>query len=291
MEAAELLQCYAIPVAPISLALSADAAVEIAAPYLSRGEAVAVKIHSRDIIHKSDVDGVRLNLTSAAAVRQAVDDVIARATTALPRARITGVMVQPMIRRPKARELIVGIADDPTFGPVIVFGQGGTAVEAIGDKALSLPPLDLNLARDLIARTRVARILGAYRNVPAVQQDAVALTLVKLAQLAADVPEICELDINPLLGDEMGILALDARVAIAPVAAASPVRHPTVSKRLGATRCHRWNRERVDPPHPAARRGSVPGFFPTRFTRRPAPAVFCPGQGIHPCFHCTIDAA
>lgn len=227
IEAAELLRCYAIPVAPISLALNADEAVEIAAPHLARGDAVAVKIHSRDIIHKSDVDGVRLNLTSAAAVRRAADDVIAKATTAKPRARIAGVMVQPMIRQPKARELIVGIADDPTFGPVIVFGQGGTAVEVIGDKALSLPPLDLNLARDLIARTRVSRILGAYRNVPAVQQDAVALTLVKLAQLAADVPEVCELDINPLLADETGVLALDARVAVAPVAAAVRTRgHP-----------------------------------------------------------------
>ena len=109
-----------------------------------------------------------------------------------------------MIIRPKARELIAGIADDPTFGPVIVFGRGGTAVEVINDKALSLPPLDLNLARDLIARTRVSRILGAYRNVPAAKHDEVALTLVKLAQLAADLPEIRELDINPLLADEIG---------------------------------------------------------------------------------------
>ena len=123
-----------------------------------------------------------------------------------------------MIIRPKARELIAGIADDPTFGPVIVFGRGGTAVEVINDKALSLPPLDLNLARDQIARTRVSRILGAYRNVPAAKHDEVALTLVKLAQLAADLPEVRDLDINPLLADETGVLALDARVAVAPIA-------------------------------------------------------------------------
>jgi acetyltransferase len=121
-----------------------------------------------------------------------------------------------MIIRPKAWELIVGIADDPTFGPVIAFGQGGTAVEVIGDKALALPPLDLKMASDLIARTRISRLLQGYRDVPAAKVGEVALTLVKLAQLAADFPEVRELDINPLLADQNGALALDARIAIAP---------------------------------------------------------------------------
>ena len=121
-----------------------------------------------------------------------------------------------MVLRPKARELIAGIADDPTFGPVIVFGRGGTAVEVINDKALALPPLDLKLARDLIARTRVSRILKAYRNVPAADENVIALMLVKLAQLAADIPEIRELDLNPLLADKDGLVAVDARVAVAP---------------------------------------------------------------------------
>jgi acetyltransferase len=120
-----------------------------------------------------------------------------------------------MVRRPKARELIAGLADDPTFGPVVVFGRGGTAVEVINDKALALPPLDLTLARDLIARTRVARILKTYRDVPAADESAVALVLVKLAQMAADLPEIRELDINPLLADETGVIAVDARIAVA----------------------------------------------------------------------------
>jgi acetyltransferase len=219
IEAADLLRCYAIPTVPIVLASTPDAAAEAATPFLSRGEAVVVKIHSRDIVHKSDVDGVRLNLTSAAAVRDAAETIIDRARSALPQARISGVTVQPMIIKPKARELIAGIADDPTFGPVIVFGRGGTAVEVINDKALSLPPLDLNLARDQIARTRVSRILGAYRNVPAARSDEIALTLVKLAQLAADLPEVRAVDINPLLADETGVLALDARVAVAAVGA------------------------------------------------------------------------
>jgi acetyltransferase len=217
IDVAELLRCYAIPTVPIALAPTPDAAASAAEPFLSKGETVVVKIHSRDIVHKSEVDGVRLNLTSADAVRSAAQAIIGNATRALPHARISGVTVQPMIIRPKARELIAGIADDPTFGPVIVFGRGGTAVEVINDKALSLPPLDLNLAHDQIARTRVSRILRAYRNVPAARHEDVALTLVKLAQLAADLPEVRELDINPLLADDSGVLALDARVAVAPV--------------------------------------------------------------------------
>jgi acetyltransferase len=145
-----------------------------------------------------------------------------------PDARITGVTIHPMVLRLKARELIAGIADDPTFGPVIVFGRGGTAVEVIGDKALALPPLDLELARDLIGRTRVSRVLRAYRDVPAADIDAIALLLVKLAQLAADLPEIRELDLNPVLADQNGLIAVDARIAVATVEPArrGPSSHP-----------------------------------------------------------------
>ena len=149
----------------------------------------------------------------------AAADILARAKALRPEARISGVIVQAMVVRPKARELILGLADDPTFGTVVVFGRGGTAVEIINDKALALPPLDLQLARDLIERTRVSRLLRAYRDVPAVKQDAVAMVLVKLAQMAADIPEIRELDINPLLADEAGVLAVDARVAVGRVGA------------------------------------------------------------------------
>jgi len=134
---------------------------------------------------------------------------------AAPGARIDGFIVQPMISRPHARELIAGVADDPTFGPVIVFGRGGTAVEAIDDKALALPPLDLKLAHDLIGRTRVSRVLKQYRNTPPADCDEVAMILVRLAQLSADLSEVRELDINPLIADERGVLALDARIAVA----------------------------------------------------------------------------
>ena len=214
VEIARLFEAYQIPMVPTFAAADAEQAVARASALFAQGATVVLKILSPDIVHKSDVGGVVLNLTSADAVRKATADILARAKSLRPQARIAGVMVQAMVVRPKARELILGLADDPTFGTVVVFGHGGTAVEIINDKALALPPLDLPLARDLIERTRVSRLLRAYRDVPAVQPDAVATVLVKLAQMAADIPEIRELDINPLLADETGVLAVDARVAV-----------------------------------------------------------------------------
>ena len=214
---ARLLRAYGIPVAEVSQAKDAEAAVAAANGLLGRGLSVAIKIDSPDIVHKSDVDGVRLNLASADAVRAATGEILARARALRPDARIEGVTVHATVLRPKARELIAGIADDPTFGPVIVFGRGGTAVDVIDDKALMLPPLDLRLAHELINRTRASRILKAYRDVPAADERALALVLVKLAQMAADLPELRELDINPLLADRDGVIAVDARIALAPV--------------------------------------------------------------------------
>src|SRR5262249_24844394 len=137
IEATRLLAAYSIPIAPAQLSRNADEAAAVARPFLAAGSGVVAKILSPDILHKSEVGGVRLNLTSERAVRDAVSDILARARAMRPGALITGVTIHPMIVRPKARELIAGIADDPTFGPVIVFGRGGTAVEVIGDKALA----------------------------------------------------------------------------------------------------------------------------------------------------------
>jgi acetyltransferase len=214
IEIKRLFDAYDIAMVPTFAAADAEQAAAHAAALFAQGMTVVLKIMSRDIVHKSDVGGVVLNLTSAEAVRTATTEILARAKALRPEARISGVIVQAMIVRPKARELILGLADDPTFGTVIVFGHGGTAVEIINDKALALPPLDLQLAGDLIERTRVSRLLRAYRDVPAVKQDSVATVLVKLSQMAADIPEIRELDLNPLLADEMGVLTVDARVAV-----------------------------------------------------------------------------
>src|SRR6185295_8907324 len=214
VEIKRLLDAYGIAMVPTFAAADVEQAVACAAQLFAQGATVVLKIISRDIVHKSDVGGVVLNLTTSDAVRTATADILARAKALRPEPRVSGVMVQAMVLRPKARELILGLADDPTFGSVVVFGHGGTAVEIIDDKALALPPLDLQLARSLIERTRVSRLLRGYRDVPAAKQDAVAMVLVKLSQMAADIPEIRELDINPLLADEAGVLAVDARVGV-----------------------------------------------------------------------------
>lgn len=217
----ELLAAYGIESVPVALAPDPDGAAAAAWPLIADGSTVALKLVSPDVVHKSEVGGVRLGLTSEADVRDAARSMIARVRELRPEARVAGFAVQPMLRRPQGRELIAGLAEDPVFGPVVVFGRGGTAVEVIDDRALALPPLDLALASELIGRTRVARRLAAYREVPAADLSAIALVLVKIAQLAADLPAVRELDINPLLADADGVVALDARVRVAPETEAS----------------------------------------------------------------------
>lgn len=179
------------------------------------GFPVAVKILSPDILHKSDVGGVVLDLASSEAVRAAAHSMRERLYALVPEAKVRGFTVQAMARRPGAIELIVGASCDPVFGPVILFGQGGIAAETIGDCALALPPLNMTLAHELIGRTRVARLLAGFRGRPGADVHGVANVLVKLASLLADLPEVLELDINPLLADADGVLALDARMRVA----------------------------------------------------------------------------
>jgi acetyltransferase len=217
LEVVSLLEAYRIPITSLTLAADPEQAAIAARPLLANGDRVAVKIMSVDIVHKSDVGGVALDLASEEAVRNAATTILARATAAKPGARFGGVTVQRMVHRPRANELIAGLADDPTFGPIIVFGRGGTAVEIAPDKALTLPPIDLRLARELVANTRISRRLAGYRDVPAANAAAIERVLVMLAQLAADLPEVRELDINPLLADAEGVMAVDARVAVAPL--------------------------------------------------------------------------
>ena len=186
------------------------------------GFPVALKILSPDIGHKSDVGGVRLDLRDEAEARAAASSMLERVRLARPQARLNGFTVQAMLHRPMAQELIVGASVDPTFGPVLLFGQGGTSVEVVADRAIALPPLNRVLARELISRTRVTRLLAGYRDHPPAQLDAIADVLIALSQMLADLPELAELDINPLLADERGVVALDARVRLSrtPVAGA-----------------------------------------------------------------------
>jgi acetyltransferase len=197
---------------------------EAAAAASAIGFPVALKIHSPDITHKSDAGGIALDLGDCAAVRNAAALLTARVHKAQPRARLDGFLVQQMVRRPGAIELLAGLADDPVFGPVVVFGQGGTAVEIVDDSAVGLPPLNPLLARAQMTRTRVWRLLQGYRDRPPAAIDAIAEVLIRLGQLAAEHPEIRELDINPLLADAHGVIAIDARIRVAPALAAGSAR-------------------------------------------------------------------
>ena len=215
-EAKDLLHAYRISVNRTVFA-SSPADAESAAQAMNADRFV-IKILSPDITHKSDVGGVVLDLENPAAVRRATEAMLAKVAAACPTARLQGVTVQPMVRWTNAWELIVGMTVDSLFGPVIMFGQGGTAVEIIGDTALALPPLNEPLARALVNRTRIARLLKGYRDRQPAKMDALVDTLVKIGDLIADLPEIVELDINPILLDEAGMIAVDARVRVAAAA-------------------------------------------------------------------------
>ncbi|MBK0399987.1 bifunctional acetate--CoA ligase family protein/GNAT family N-acetyltransferase [Limibaculum sp. M0105] len=201
-----------------TLAASDAAGARKAASALSRDGVArfAVKILSDDIAHKSDVGGVVLDLDSPAAVEVAAARILLEAAQRAPSARISGLSVQEMLRRPDAHELIAGIAEDPRFGPVLLFGAGGLSVEVVNDKAVALPPLDTLLATDLVARTRIARLLGGYRNRPAADMDAIGDVLIRLGEIACNLPMIRELDVNPLIASPSGVIALDAKVVIDP---------------------------------------------------------------------------
>ncbi|HVO01932.1 MAG TPA: bifunctional acetate--CoA ligase family protein/GNAT family N-acetyltransferase, partial [Candidatus Cybelea sp.] len=212
-EAQEILAAYQIPTTRAMVAATPAEAREAAAKL--SGPA-AVKILSPDITHKSDIGGVALGVTGPEGVEHAAAAILERAKRLKPGARILGVTVEPMIRMRDSTELILGMIDDPQFGPVLLFGHGGVAVERLADSALTLPPLNLKLAQDLMGKTRVYRLLTGYRNKPKADLDALALALIKLSQLIIDVPEIVELDINPLLADQNGVIALDARMKVKP---------------------------------------------------------------------------
>jgi acetyltransferase len=206
-----LFGCYGIPIVRSAHAATPEDVARIAKEF---GGPIALKIQSPDITHKSDIGGVSLNLPDADAAQREADAMLKRVAQAAPKAQLEGFLVQDMVNRPGAYELILGMAVDRQFGPFLLFGQGGTAVEVIGDKALGLPPLNLSLARVLIAETRVARLLSGYRDHPPAAIDAIALTLVRLSQLVCDFDAVVEIDINPLLADANGVMATDARLRL-----------------------------------------------------------------------------
>jgi acetyltransferase len=216
MESKALLAAFAIPIARTMLAKSAHEAMVLAGEF---GFPVALKIDSPDIAHKSDVGGVRLNVANAQAAQAAWQEIMGEARRLRPEARLNGVAVEPMVRRAHGRELMLGVIRDPVFGPAIVFGTGGTAVEIHRDRAVALPPLNRYLIGDMIRGTRVARLLGEFRRMPPVDMGALEEALLRVSEMVCELPELAELDVNPLIADEAGAIAVDARAVLRPVAA------------------------------------------------------------------------
>ncbi|MEI6737621.1 MAG: GNAT family N-acetyltransferase, partial [Pseudomonadota bacterium] len=210
-EVKALLSAFQLPVNIGTLARTRAKAEDCAKRY---GFPVVLKIDSPDITHKSDVGGVRLNLINTRQVGQAFDAMMADIRDVAPDARINGVNVQSMLKFQHSREVLVGISYDATFGPTISFGAGGVAVEAIGDTEVALPPLNDALAKALIEKTRVSRMLAAYRNIPAIDETALINVIVGVSTIACALPWIREMDLNPVLVHPSGATIVDARIVI-----------------------------------------------------------------------------
>ena len=211
MESKTLLSAFHIPVTSTMLARSANEAMMIATQL---GFPVALKIDSPDISHKSDVQGVALNIVNATGVRDAYNDMVQAVARLQPKARINGVTVQNMASAKRGREIYIGLVTDDPFGPVIAFGAGGTMIELINDRAMELPPLNQFLAHRLIERSRVAETLGEWRGNAAVNMDALEQVLLRVSEMVCELPQLREMDINPFIVDEHGAVAVDARIVI-----------------------------------------------------------------------------
>ena len=211
MESKALLSAFNIPVAKTMVAHSPNEALLIAQQL---GFPVAMKVNSQDITHKSDAGGVVLNLGSAHEVRAAYQHILDNIRINRPNARMDGISIEPMIVKPSGRELMIGVTSDPVFGPVITFGAGGTTVEIMGDRAVALPPLNNFLVKELIRETHIAKMLGAFRNLAPANMEALEDVLLRVSEMVCELPLLKEMDINPLILDEHGVLAADARVVV-----------------------------------------------------------------------------
>lgn len=211
---AKVLNTFHIRTLPIRIEPTPEQAATAAAGIISQSGSCALKILSQDIPHKSDIGGVILNLTQPHEVETAAREMLKRISLLKPQAKIEGFAVQGMLRHAEAPELIIGAATDPIFGPVILFGAGGTAVEVINDKAIGFPPMDKDMALDLIDRTRIAKLLKGYRHIKSVNLDWIANALIGISNLLATCPEVVSIDLNPVCIDTDGLIAVDARMAI-----------------------------------------------------------------------------
>lgn len=211
MESKAILRAFRIPVAQTMVARTATEALLLAEQI---GFPIAMKVDSPDLPHKSDAGGVRLNIKNAPAVRNAYHDIIETVQKRHPDAKINGVSIEPFLSRPNGRELMIGVFRDPIFGPVITFGAGGLDVEIFSDRSVALPPLNKFLAKDLIESTRASKILDQFRNMPPADREALKEVLLCISEMVCELPWIMEMDLNPLIVDENGAIAADARIVI-----------------------------------------------------------------------------
>jgi acetate---CoA ligase (ADP-forming) len=211
VEAVPLLEAYGIPTPPQFLATSPYDAVRFAT---EMGYPVVLKLIGQDILHKTDVGGVLLEVKDEKAVSAGFEKLVTRAAAVQPSGHVRGVLVQQMVTG--GQEVIVGIKRDPTFGPLVMFGLGGVYVEALADVSFRLAPLTAADAEEMIDEVRSARLLTGLRGAPAADRAALVDAIVRVGQLAADHPEIVELDINPLLAlpAGQGVMAVDARIIL-----------------------------------------------------------------------------
>ncbi len=211
IESKAILSAFGIPVTPTSAAYTAEEALIIAE---SIGFPIVMKILSPDISHKQEVGGVQLNINNAEAVRQFFQSMTEHAKKQKPNAKILGVTIEKMYKKPNDRELMIGMIQDVIFGPVISFGAGGSLVEVMQDRALALPPLNSVIAKKVITQTKAAKLLSAFRNMPAANMQAIENILLRVSEMVCELPQIKEMDINPLIVNEEEAIAVDARIVV-----------------------------------------------------------------------------
>lgn len=211
MESKALLSAFHIPVTQTILARTPNEAVMLASQI---GYPVALKIDSPDILHKSDVNGVALNVMNGASVHDIFERMVDAVSKKMPEARINGVSVQRMVRLAHGRELYIGVVTDRPFGPVIAFGAGGATVELYDRRAMELPPLNQFLARQMLQNSSVAKTLGHWRGAEPIHYELLEQVLLRVSEMVCELPQLREMDINPIIVDANGAVAVDARIIV-----------------------------------------------------------------------------
>jgi acetyltransferase len=234
-ESKAILSTFHIPILQSIPASSAQEAMLVAQEI---GYPVAMKIDSPDITHKTDVGGVRLGLANAREVRNTYQEMITSIGALQADAKINGVVIEPMWQGRHGRELMVGVVRDEVFGPVISFGMGGTLVEVLRDSEVSLPPLNDFLVGKLIDRTRAAEFLKPLRGSPAVDRKALEELLLRVSEMACELPAIVEMDMNPVIANADGVVTVDARIVVA--------RHNEASRAYDHMAIHPYPRDLVE---------------------------------------------